>query len=165
MSGVLIITMAIILVMGILPLSIYLLHTMQGREPESSETLDEEMTQGQPANEPFEWWEARRGRFNRGLAMAGVVSGVVYYLLLYFQMKWYGFAGFRFNWVSFGFQFIAYLVYMGVANLVYNLGLILEHVRQPAEPVAFRQRLFGWLYGLALAAPLGFVGGVLGAHD
>lgn len=154
MTGALFIVLAIILGVGILPLFIYLLHSIQGREPEASETLDAEMTQGQSVNEPFEWWEARRGRFNRGLALAGLAAVVCYYMLLYCQFRWHIFSEFRFNWMFFFFQLAAYMVYMGLANLIYNLGLILESMWPPADLPSFRRKLFGWLYGVGVGVPI-----------
>ena len=154
MTGALFIVLAVIMGLGILPLFIYLLHSIQGREPEASETLDAEMTKGQSVNEPFEWWEARRSRFNRGLALAGMAAMMLYYVLQYHEFKWYRFSEFQFNWLFFCFQLAAYMVYMGLANLIYNLGLILESMWPPVGLPAFRLKLFGWLYGVGVGVPV-----------
>ncbi|MCB0572070.1 MAG: hypothetical protein KDC66_20030 [Phaeodactylibacter sp.] len=157
MIALLLITLALLVLAGILPLSIYLLRSMQGREPERPEALDEEMTRAKATNEPFEWWEAGRRNFNRGLALAGVGAGMLYYGVLHFVVNANCFSDSRFGWLSFGFQFAAYLVYMGVANLTYNIGLILENVRQPEKLEVFRLRLYSWLFWLAVAMPFAFV--------
>jgi len=144
-----------ILLIGVLPLSIYLLRSMQqGRKRSGS--LDEDMALRGEGAEAVEWWEERRSLFNRSLLAAGLFVIAFYYFLLQLRLA-SAELSFRFSWRNFLFLLVLYLIYMGIANLVYNVGVFAEQSRQPAALSDYRQRSFRLIYWAAIIAPFIFV--------
>ena len=159
--GVLAIFMIVILAAGIFPLSLYLVRTMQEEKPREGRTLDEELTRPVSKDDAFEWWEAQRGAFNRSLLFVGLMVVVLYYGIIHTGLGKYRFAAFEFNWWTLFFQGVLYLIYMGIANLLYNAGLIVESMRKPAAVKAFSRRAYQLIFWSGMAAPFLFLLGLV----
>lgn len=158
--GVLTLFMIAILAAGIFPLSLYLVRTMQGEKPREGRTLDEEFTRPPSKDGAFEWWESQRGPFNRSLLLVGIMVVLLYYGIIKMGMGKYRFATFEFNWWAIFFQIVLYLIYMGIANLLYNVGMIVESMRKPVAAMAFRRQAYQLIFWAAMAAPFLFLLGL-----
>ncbi len=158
--GILVLFMIAVLLAGIFPLSLYLLRTMRGEKPREGATLDEELARPPGKDEAFDWWEARRGPFNRALLFTGVLVVFLYYAIIQAGLGKYQFAAFTFNWWALFFQLVLYLIYMGIANLLYNTGLIVESMRKPPAVPAYRQRAYQLIFWTGVAAPFLFLIGL-----
>lgn len=94
--------------------------------------------------EAWRWWEARRLRYNLALALAGWTA----YALLCLLMLTYG-APMVFNWRQVLGQTLfmgaGFLVVMGVANILYLLGMVTESIARPQDVDHFRERT--WAIG------------------
>ncbi len=152
--------MIAILAAGIFPLSLYLVRTMQGEKPREGRTLDEELTRPLSQDDAFEWWEARRGPFNRSLLLVGFMVVLLYYGIIEMGLGKYRFATLELNWWALFFQVVLYLIYMGIANLLYNAGLIVESMRKPVALMAYRQRAYQLIFWAGMAAPFLFLAGL-----
>jgi hypothetical protein len=42
---------------------------------------------------------------------------------------------------------------MGIANLLYNIGVFVEQAQQPSAPSVYRHRTFQLIYWMAIVAP------------
>ena len=152
--------MIIILAAGIFPLSLYLVRTMQGEKPREGHTLDEELTRAPSKDDAFDWWEAQRGPFNRSLLFVGIMVVVLYYAIIQMGLGKYRFASFEFNWWSLFFQAVLFLIYMGIANLLYNIGLIAESIRKPLAILPFRRKAYQLIFWSGMVAPFLFLLGL-----
>ena len=146
----------LVLLVGILPLSIFLIRSLQ-RGPKRGEALDEELTVKGEGAESVEWWEAKRSDFNRSLLAAGVLVIAFYYLLLHLRLTSAGLEPLRFDLRNFIFLLVLYLIYMGVANLLYNIGFFTEQARKADNRLDNRQRIYRAIYWAAIVAPFLFV--------
>lgn len=139
------------LLVGIFPLSIYLIKTLK-LPSKSPSTLDGDLISEKKASSNQQWWEDQRGRFNMGLIYGGIIAFGLY--LFSFILAVYPSAFFETqNLFSFLFIVVGYLIYMGVANLFYYLGPIFETVLKPIDTVAFRDRFFKIGYWFAILLP------------
>ena len=64
--------LVLILIIGVLPLSVYLLRSLR-ESTNGTGPLDEDLTRTGEGAEAIEWWEARRSTFNRSLLASGAV--------------------------------------------------------------------------------------------
>ncbi|MCO6491953.1 MAG: hypothetical protein J5I98_26285 [Phaeodactylibacter sp.] len=158
--GVLALFMIVILAAGIFPLSLYLVRTMQGEQPREGRTLDEELTRPPSRDDAFDWWEAQRRPFNRSLLAVGIAVVLLYYAIIQTGLGKYRFATLEFNWWALFFQVVLYLIYMGIANLLYNTGLIVESMRKPPAVMAFRRRAYLLIFWVGMVAPFLFLLGL-----
>lgn len=156
LSSPLTVFLLLVLVVGILPLTIFLLRSLrQGYKRQQA--LDDELTITGEGAESVEWWEAKRGDFNRGLLASGLLVIGFYYLLLHLRLSSAGLGPIQFNLRNFIFLVVLYLIYMGVANLLYNVGVFTEQARQPGARHDYRQRLYVLIFWSAIVAPFIFV--------
>ncbi|MCB0546391.1 MAG: hypothetical protein KDD19_02330 [Phaeodactylibacter sp.] len=158
--GVLVLFMIAILAAGIFPLSLYLVRTIRGERPREGHTLDEEFTRPLSKDGAFEWWEAQRGPFNRSLLLAGIMAVLLYYGIIESGLGKYRFAAFEFSWWALFFQIVLYLIYMGIANLLYNAGMIVESMRKPLMAMDYRRRAYQLIFWSGMAAPFLFLLGL-----
>lgn len=145
----------IILGTGIFPLAIYLIKTMQ-REPmqeSAAAPLDANLALRSEGEASRRWWESLRGRFNRHLMIGGVFAIILYYSLIFSELGRYQYLQFTFSWWHFAFVCSLYLIYMGIANLFYNMGMLAESNYKPAFPLKFRQKAYRLIALLATVAP------------
>ena len=139
------------LIIGIFPLSVYLLKTLRGPSKDSS-TLDSDLIQEKKLSGPHQWWEDRRGKYNYGLLSSGLVAFSLYlitYFLVYHSVNFFSAP----SLFSFLFIIVSYLIYMGVANLFYNLGHIIETALKPTDKPTFRNRFFIIGYWVSVSLP------------
>jgi hypothetical protein len=142
----------VILIIGVLPLSVYLLRSL--RESSSGKgPLDEDLTRTGEGAETIEWWEARRSTLNRSLLASGALVLLVYYALMRWRVAAFTGEAFRVQPRQVLFLVVIYLIYMGIANLLYNIGVFVERAQKPAEPSAYRHRTFQLIFWVAIVAP------------
>lgn len=146
----------LVLIIGVLPLSMFLLRSLQDGN-KRSDALDEELTLKGEGAEAVEWWEARRSAFNRSLLAAGIFVIALYYLLLQMRVASAGLGQMTFSWRNFIFLLVIYLIYMGIANLLYNVGVFSEQARRPREVHDYRERAYQVIYWSAILAPFAVV--------
>ncbi len=101
-----------------------------------------------PPIEAWRWWEARRLRYNGGLAMAAVLAWSFFLA----EMAW------LYHEFSLGFSMtlahgLAWLIVMAVANVLYFLGPISELVFRPADVSGYRRRMFALGFWFSAAVP------------
>lgn len=83
-----------------------------------------------------EWWRSRRAHYNRGLLLAGILSFIAYL----FVGEWLLPPEAEFEVTAFTLfgQGIGYLIMIGTANVLYNLGPLSEKWVKPAYPQRYR---------------------------
>jgi len=99
----------------------------------------------------YEWWAARRWRYNLGLIIAGPAAYIAYGIMYKaFEDR---FPDAEITVFTLIFQAIGYLFMIGVANILYFLGPICEKVVAPNDPDRFRRRLFAVGFWFSFALP------------
>jgi len=104
-----------------------------------------------------EWWRRRRGPYNLGLAVSGVLAFVCYCAVVWTvvlpKQPDAEISGF-----TTAVQGMGYLVMMGLANLCYSLGLLCERLLHPENPLRFRRISYSlgcaFSFALPFAIPL-----------
>ena len=86
------------------------------------------------------WWGAQRLRYNLALAAAGVLALVLY--LVAVAVRCPAVPGVEVTVFTLVSQGVGYLVAMGVANLCYNLGPLLEPRLGARDVAAYRRLAF-----------------------
>lgn len=137
---------------AIFPLTVYLVSAFNRPPEPSGEILDAELLFPEKHTDTQNWWESRRPFFNQCLGFAGLGAFLLYHLLA-------GTASGDPATVNAGgyfffLQLLAYLVYMGAANLFYNLGAILETAFGTKEPDRFRKKTLRMMTAIALIIPV-----------
>ena len=108
------------------------------------------------AADAWRWWEGRRLRYNIGLALAGWAAWGLFaleFLLISPQVLNAPF-GLSLS-LTLG-QGLAWLVAMGVANILFLLGPVSEMVLRPADADDYRRRMFGLGFWFSMAVPFIF---------
>ena len=90
-------------------------------------------------------------KYNVGLAASGVLAFIIYLILGLWILP--AEAKFEVTFFSVIFQFISYVVMMGIANVLYLMGPFLEIFVEPAHPERFRRIFFGMGFWLSVALP------------
>jgi len=103
--------------------------------------------------EAWEWWGARRLRYNLALLLAGGAAFALYLFAL--AVRCSGEPDVEVTLVNLAFQGVVYLLAMGVANLCYNLGPSLEPCLGRRDVTAYRRVAFN--AGLWFSVALPFV--------
>lgn len=141
------------LAIGILPLSVYLIKTLRLPQKEKDNAaLDSDLIREKKFSAPHRWWEDQRGKYNYGLLFSGLLAFSLYFLSYILFYKPVSFIGPP-ELFSFLFIIVSYLIYMGVANLFYNLGSIGESVLKPQNKQVFRHRFFNIGYWISILLP------------
>jgi hypothetical protein len=104
--------------------------------------------------ESWRWWEARRLRYNLFLATAGWTAYALFWLLQFgFDQApvddWRGAVSMTL------FLGTGFLVLMGIANILYLLGVLTESIARPRDVDAFRDCT--WTLGLWGSVALPFL--------
>jgi len=106
-------------------------------------------------SDAWAWWEARRLNYNLTLAVGGLVAYALTVAISYafhhpVWSDWPGALGMTL------FLGVGYLLVMGVANVCYLLGAIVEGWSHPVDIAAYRRR--AWLLGRwgSLIVPFSF---------
>ena len=142
----------LLLVAGILPLSIYLVNQMHRPSVPSHNILDAEAAIPSGQQQTQDWWEQKRARFNQILVITGITAFILYHHFT--RSESISNIILNTNAYILFLQILAYLLYMGVANLFFNFGSILEINSQPKSPEQFRRRLFQIITGITVLIPL-----------
>ena len=106
------------------------------------------------SSDAWSWWEARRLRYNIGLAVAGWAAWGLFVLeVLIAKPILLG----RFSLdlslsMTLG-QGLAFLVIMAIANLCYLLGAASEMVVKPVDAAGYRKRMWGLGFWFSVALP------------
>lgn len=107
------------------------------------------------AGDAWTWWQARRLGYNLALAAAGWTAyGLT--LALHFVIHrpmWRDWQGGISITLFLG---VAYLVVMGIANVLYLLGPAVESLVKPPDATRFRRTAFGMGLWGSLALPFAF---------
>ena len=145
------------MLIGILPLGYFLFMSLNQTKESRRETLDSHLMQEEELEASPDWWESRRGKFNWYMIFAGVFAFLLYtFFLPYFFVSMPNFE-LRSNFFTFALPIMTYLVYIGVANVFYNLGPLVESLRNPKKPQRFRRNWFFALCSLFSLLPQLFV--------
>jgi hypothetical protein len=95
-----------------------------------------EMNDTQQSLTTWQWWAARRGRYNIGLIVSGIMAFICYATVVWtFEDRIPGAEVTIFTTLI---QGLGYLVMIGVANVFFFLGPIAEQVIRPTDPLRFR---------------------------
>ena len=114
-----------------------------------------------PSRDAWRWWEARRLRYNIGLAIAGWSAwGLFAIEMLMFRSLAEDSTVILSPAIILG-QGLVWLVIMGVANILYLLGPFSEMVLRPGQPDDYRRRMFGLGFWGSMAVPFLFPATVL----
>ncbi len=99
-----------------------------------------------------QWWSSRRLKYNKGLVIAGLIAFIVYAILgsLLIAPRT---QGFEITLFSMFFQGVGYVFMIGVANLFYGLGPLVDKFYNRHNDERFRQRLFDFGYWFSFALP------------
>jgi hypothetical protein len=148
-----------ILIAGILPLAVYIFRQLQkGTLAEDKNApLDANLAKKGALSASKAWWEQQRGRFNRHLFLAGIFAVCLYYAQIYAELGTYQYYEFHFSWWHTLFVGILYLVYMGIANLLYNIGILIDQNASGTKSDEFRQKTYRWIALIATLFPFLFV--------
>lgn len=98
-----------------------------------------------------EWWASRRLKYNKGLVIAATSAFILYAILGSVMIP--PEEDFEVTAFSIFFQGIGYLVMMGVANLLYNLGEFTDHLFNAKNDDKFRLRIFNLGYWFSVGLP------------
>ena len=114
----------------------------------------EALTADQTPTDTWQWWEARRLRYNLGLAVAGLLAGGLAALVIWSFRN--DLAPIGIPWPAILFQGLLYLAFMAAANLCYLIGAVSEKVLSPRDPQAYRRRMWRLGFGFSVALPFAY---------
>lgn len=139
--------------LGTLPLVFFIFRALNQTTITRQATLDEELVLEKSNDQKEDWWENRRGTFNWTIAFAGIIAfGIYTYLLPFLFVSMPDFELGR-HLLSILLPIMTYLIYMGVANVFYSLGPILEIKQAAINKKQYRSRLFILLCGIFALLP------------
>ncbi len=100
-----------------------------------------------------QWWAKKRIRYNTGLIISGFTAFLAYAILGELLIVPYD-KDFEITLFTMFFQGMAYLLLMLVANLLYNLGPLIDKRHNKDNSEAFRKRLYKLGFWFSLGLPL-----------
>ena len=98
------------------------------------------------------WWLSNRYKYNRGLIIAGFVAFILYCVLGPIIIAPH--EEFEETIFEMAFQGVAYLIMMGIANLIYSLGWLIDVSFNKNDNQLFRVRLFALGYWFSMVLPI-----------
>ena len=119
----------------------------------------EALNADQTSSDAWSWWEARRLRYNIGLAVAGVLAGGLTALVIWSFRNTQGPIDVPLSAVLI--HGLLYLGFMAVANFCYLIGAVSERVLNPHEPDAYRGQMWRLGFGFSVALPFAYPAWVL----
>lgn len=119
-----------IILLGILPLGFFLFRSLNHGRETNVQTLDEDLLEGRKSQKNQEWWEKQRSKFNWSLLLAGVIAFLLNSILLPLIVADIPQFGFGRNLFLLLLQLLTYLIYIGVANVFFTIGPLVENVVQ-----------------------------------
>ncbi len=100
------------------------------------------------------WWESRRWRYNLWLALAGVGAFSLYCLVCWTLLpRVVPAMDIEITLFTILFQGSGYLIAMGLANICYFLGPLLEYLCKPQDPLRFRSTCYFLGTGFSVSLP------------
>lgn len=93
------------------------------------------------SDEVTQWWESRRWRYNLGLILAGILAFLLYAVLGIILIMPND-QEFDITLFTIVFQGFGYLLMMGIANSLYNLGEYYDRKNNNLNDIKYRERLF-----------------------
>jgi uncharacterized membrane protein len=113
------------------------------------EILDENIQSRQLTSE--QWWAANRLKYNKGLVISGITAFMCYVLIG--SMLFSDDIDFEITIFTTVFQGLGYLIMIGIANLLYNLGHFVEVLFKKTNNDEFRKQLFNLGYWFSVGLP------------
>jgi hypothetical protein len=110
-------------------------------------------SQNSLATSPFEWWGARRLRYNIALVVAGISAFIAYALVCWILLP--EDTGVAITPFTLLFQGAGYLFMMGVANVCYFAGPLSERMVRPADPEQYRRICYCLGFWFSVLLPFG----------
>jgi hypothetical protein len=98
------------------------------------------------------WWRQRRWSYNKGLVIAGISAFILYVILASCLIAPHD-TDFEITLFTTLFQGIGYLFMMGVANVLYNLGYLVDSRFNTGNNESFRLRLYKMGYWFSFSLP------------
>lgn len=110
------------------------------------------MTTTNNYEESATWWKNKRIKYNKGLIVAGFTAFAIYAILGIFLIAPHD-EEFEITLFTIFFQSIGYLLMMGLANVCYNLGYMVDKHYNKDNNQAYRQRLFNFGFWFSVLLP------------
>jgi RNAse (barnase) inhibitor barstar len=104
-----------------------------------------------PLPTSIDWWEKRRGKYNAGLIIAGLLAFFSYAILGSFLLP--PKHDFEITLFTTIFQGFGYLIMIGVANIFYYLGNVVDTNVNKDNKDEFRQRLYNLGFWFSCGLP------------
>jgi hypothetical protein len=101
---------------------------------------------------PKTWWLHKRLAYNKGLLIAGFTAFLLYCILGPIIIAPH--EEFEETLFEIAFQGVAYLIMMGIANIFYTLGWVVDISYNQNNSQCFRERLFSLGYWFSFALPI-----------
>lgn len=98
------------------------------------------------------WWNSKRGKYNLGLIISGILAFILCSLVVEFIVPLD--SDVEITLFTIFFQGIGYLVMIGIANLIYNLGAYSEKIIKPNNIDEYRIRTFNLGFWFSCGLPL-----------
>lgn len=143
----------LVILLGVLPLGFFLFRSLNQAKEESMETLDADLLGHKKIPTTQSWWEVHRGKFNWSLLFAGLVAFLLNAIILPIivaDIPQFGLQGGIFQFLI---QSLAYLIYIGVANVFFTLGPLMENIFNPKDLAQFRKNTFNLLRAFFVIIP------------
>lgn len=102
-----------------------------------------------------QWWWFKRSRYNKGLLVAGFVAFLIYCILGPIIIQPH--EEFEETIFAVAFQGVFYLIMMGVANMFYSLGWLIDVSFNKTNSQLFRERLFNLGFWFSVCLPTIFI--------
>lgn len=96
-----------------------------------------------------QWWASRRLKYNKGLVIAGLLAFLLYAILGSLLIRDY----FEITLITTAFQGLSYLFMMGIANIFYGIGPLVDGLYNRQNDERSRQRLFNFGYWFFFLLP------------
>jgi hypothetical protein len=98
------------------------------------------------------WWWSKRCKYNKGIIIAGLVAFILYRVLGPIIIEPH--EEFEETIFEMVFQGVAYLFMIGIANILYTSGWIIDISFNQSNSQIFREKLFALGYWFSFALPI-----------
>jgi len=99
------------------------------------------------------WWKSQRSRYNKALIISGLASFISYVLVVEFYANPKG-ADIEISIFAILFQGLGFMIILGIANLLYNLGAFSEKILNPVDVESYRNLTFRIGYYFSIILPI-----------
>ena len=102
-----------------------------------------------------QWWWSKRCKYNKGLIVSGFIAFLLYCILgpIFIEPH----EEFEETILEMAFQGVLYLFMMGLANLCYTSGSLVDVALNKNNSQKFRERLFAIGYWFSFSLPILFI--------